>query len=158
MAHCRAMPELAWRVWPLSRLAVVLDERDTLRAMSAVRLHSMTADERNGWVMNLSHDVVPIIGDALAKSFEDHGGQNYVEFHCQSKLGPLVLTLQRRFGKTPSQLKEAAEHESAQLRAALSEAVAALKAIIAVDEQKSLMGIVEAIPAARAAVEKAEGR
>ena len=105
-----------WRIWPFTRLAAVLDERDTLREMTQFRVESLSADDRVEWVMRMSHHIVPIIGDALRKSFLDHGGTNYVEFQCAASDGEeFIVTLQRKRGKTPNQLRLEAEQRLAEL-------------------------------------------
>lgn len=55
--------------------------------------------------------------DALAGQFSESGAENYLEMHFHSDVtGPLVATLQRVNGKTPHQLREAAEKERDQFK------------------------------------------
>jgi hypothetical protein len=103
------VPAWVWRVWPFTKWAAVLDELDTLREMSRIRLNDLSVDERDGWVMSLSHDIIPLLGEALVKNFEDRGAVNFVQFRCDTPKGEYTLTLQRRDGLTPSEKLAQAE-------------------------------------------------
>lgn len=112
------MKRLFWRIWPLTRLADVLDERDALRAGNEIRLRSMKWDERDGLVLQFSHHVMPLLAEALAVVFKEKNATNYVE--CQvdkapitseMQLGEFTLTLQRTTNPTPHQKRRAVEHE-----------------------------------------------
>lgn len=62
--------------------------------------------------------LVPFLAQSMADVFDAEGGINYVEWEVShTEKGPLVLTLQRKLGKTPGVLKREAEEECERLRA-----------------------------------------
>ena len=65
---------------------------------------------------------VHLFVDSLANQFVESGAANYIEmqFHSEAT-GQLLLTLQRVNGKTPHQLREAAEKERDELRDRIEE-------------------------------------
>ncbi len=75
-------------------------------------------------------NAVRVLGDNLAGYFHGAGGVNYVEMGLTSKhTGPLVLTLQRREGKTPAQVAGEALEQVRKLQAELLEASEKLLAL-----------------------------
>ena len=65
---------------------------------------------------------VHLLVDALSGQFSESGAENYLEMHFHSPAtGPLVTTVQRVNGKTPHQLREAAEQERDALRTELAD-------------------------------------
>lgn len=67
----------------------------------------------------VKHPDVSMLGYKLAQFFKDAGGANYVEVMINTpddeKIGPLILTVQRKFGKTPHELRLEAEQKYADL-------------------------------------------
>lgn len=56
-------------------------------------------------------DIVSVLGDSLARYFTEMGAVNYIQLSVTSeKTGTLILTLQRKEGKTPHDLKIEAEN------------------------------------------------
>lgn len=63
-------------------------------------------------------EAIGILAEEIAGFFKMNGGPNYLEIEFGSvddELGPLILTVQRKDGKTPAQLRIDAEEESLQL-------------------------------------------
>jgi hypothetical protein len=110
------VPQFAWRLWPLTKLAALLDERDRLRAMNSVRVKGLTADEREGWVLRLQHDIIPVLADALHSVFVSAGARNYLESavafdnaKASFEFADYTLTLQKRFRPTPHEFRMRAD-------------------------------------------------
>ena len=75
--------------------------------------------------LNISTDMVSIIAGYLAQWFEDNGGINYVELKMndprKNGIGPFLLTMQRRYGETPHNLRVKAELELSNLKLELEQ-------------------------------------
>ena len=63
------------------------------------------------WANTNHRKVIGSIALAAAGFFHDEGGINYVEFGLEGlpDTGPLVITIQRKDGKTPHELRQEAE-------------------------------------------------
>lgn len=82
------------------------------RKIPPAELVELHLDDR-GVDFKMRHPIVPIMAEHLAAAFKDAGGVNYVSFEIDTaELGPLLLTMQRRWGETP-------ERQAARYRAAL---------------------------------------
>jgi hypothetical protein len=77
--------------------------------------------------MQLQAGIIPVIGAFLVAEFKARGATNYLAIECNTEeLGPMVLTIQRKWGKQPAQVaasehvaRERAEAERDRLREAL---------------------------------------
>lgn len=97
-------------------------EIERLRALfdgrwkDAVQLRLKSAGPVDGmFQFELQAGILPLIAEHLASEFKRAGGENYVSFEINhDELGPLTLTMQRRFGKMPAQVaREANERADA---------------------------------------------
>lgn len=97
----------------------ILREALAERVISETMLRDLSVG--NGSInANFEGGAVHLLVDALAGQFSESGSENYLEMHFHSPAtGPLVATLQRVNGKTPHQLREAAEKETKNLREGL---------------------------------------
>ena len=111
-------------------LRAVLDARDgeaTLDAakrMKAFLVRCTGVDWREGGAADVRFGgaAVGAIVEALADCFREAGGVNVVEMKAtHADLGPLLVTIQRRDGKTPMDLRAEAEDRACALRDALAE-------------------------------------
>lgn len=67
-----------------------------------------------GFQTDLKSTLVPIIASAMAEMFIDMGAKNYLEVEVDTspthpEVGRLLVNFQRKFGKTPGQLKSEAD-------------------------------------------------
>jgi len=94
-----------------ARIARACFDRDDvqLRAEFSGGRGYMEINERIAGLRILAAQCREILNDPLAV--------NYVECHLADDLGELVVTVQKKEGKTPNQLKEEAEQERDRLRA-----------------------------------------
>jgi hypothetical protein len=103
------------------RIAELEAERDALAEIKLRRLEieqGRMKGEARSWL-------VPIFAGALAEVFDESGGVNFVEWEVMHPdKGPLVMTMQRKWGKTPAQLKTEVEGELETARAMLTDAIA----------------------------------
>lgn len=82
----------------------------------------VAAEWAGGDKVEIGYDA-PIIGalaSALAQWFAEQGGPNYAEMQFSTvdpEVGPLILTVQRKDGKTPHELRAEAERDADRLRA-----------------------------------------
>ncbi|MDP2662110.1 MAG: hypothetical protein Q8R28_15400 [Dehalococcoidia bacterium] len=69
--------------------------------------------------------ILSVIADAMYVLFMQQGGVNYVGWQMRAKDGkePMLLTLQRKLGKTPHELRAEAEKELGELRKKLEDRV-----------------------------------
>jgi len=66
--------------------------------------------DKDGYEAWLKSEFVYVMAALLVDLFKAMDGENYVEMSIDhTELGPLVMTLQRKDGKTPHQLKKDAE-------------------------------------------------
>ena len=98
----------------------VLDDWNEGKLQSIDEVEVLHAEiDRDHLRAEFSH---PYAVKLMAMSFADSldkcpGAKNYLEIHMESeKHGPLCVTLQRRWGKTPGQIKDEAERVVAVLR------------------------------------------
>ena len=80
--------------------------------------------------LSIRHWAVRVLAASLAQTFEEEGGTNYVATEVtvpNTKVGPLIVTIQRQAGKSPAELKTAADARAAaaDARAAAADARAA---------------------------------
>jgi hypothetical protein len=112
---------IRWRPnWWRTRKAV-LAENDRLRSLLdesvEVRVQRMCADE-GGIDMVLRGGLLPAVVEMFAVAFEEHNATNYLEIKGHhERLGFLTVTIQKCDGKTPHELRMAAEAELAKLKA-----------------------------------------
>lgn len=86
-------------------------------------IKQLVVDEK-GLRLAASHPMMHALACEMASFFKSAGGINYVELSmCHQEEGPFVLTLQRREGKTPNDLKAEAEKERDAAREAIRGAV-----------------------------------
>ena len=80
-------------------------------------LEDIGLDERGLW-LRARHPGVANLTESLVQWFIECGGENYVEMSVyHEKTGHLVLTLQRREGKTPGQVVQELKARIAELEA-----------------------------------------
>lgn len=83
----------------------------------------------NGLDIGLKGGACQMLAEAFAGQFVGSGATNFLEVGLASeKTGPLIVTIQRVFGKTPSQLKQEAERQRDELLVIAREAVRLLTA------------------------------
>lgn len=82
----------------------------------------------DGFQFDFQATVVPLMAEHLAQTLKGLGGENYVtmEFNHE-EVGPLLLTIQRRFGEYPAQKAGRLAADNASLRARIAELETALK-------------------------------
>lgn len=111
----------------MAKLEAAEKENKVLREALAEKVTSETMlrdlSVRNGSIhARFEGGAVHLLVDAFAGQFSESGAENYLEMHFHSPAtGPLVTTVQRVNGKTPHQLREAAEKERDALRAKIAE-------------------------------------
>lgn len=103
----------------------LLEENERLRhelmkkAVSEIAIVEMKARD-GGLDVQLEGGACQLIAEAFAHQLKESGANNYIEMSFVSKVvSPgerLVVTLQRASGKTPHQLRAAAENELQQLK------------------------------------------
>ncbi len=72
--------------------------------------------DEKGWRLDatMASDFVKVLAHILAECFEGSGAVNCVEFSVMhSRLGPMVMTLQRSWGKTPMEMCNEAKARAA---------------------------------------------
>jgi len=90
------------------------------KAQDEVRICDLTFSKERGMEFSAKHPAFALLAEELARCFTESGGENYVEVTCyHEKTGPLVLTMQRRHGKTPGQVNEELKAEIAELNRAM---------------------------------------
>jgi len=107
------------------RLHAIIDER--WKDAADPRLLSAGPDEdspdgRGGFVFRFKSPIIPLIVESMAASLKHLGAENYASLEMtHDEMGPLLLTVQRRRGKTPGAIaaewKERAETAEAEIRA-----------------------------------------
>lgn len=112
-------------------LARVAKERDAAIARAEAAesdfaqcyLKQMKAENNGTISLDVSSKAVEIMAFHLANMIVGHGAQNYVTMECVSRapehaeIGPMVLTLQKKWAKTPHECRKDAEAERDALRA-----------------------------------------
>lgn len=64
-----------------------------------------TSMKKGKYELSIRGDFVKLVAFILTESFKAAGGKNYVALDIESEeLGPMVMTMQRRQGKTPAQV------------------------------------------------------
>ena len=108
-----AIHELLDRLEVAEKDNKVLSEALTEKVASETMLRNLSVGDGS---FNASFEggaVHPLVA-ALSGQFSESGAENYLEMHFHSPAtGPLVTTVQRDNGKTPHQLREAAEKDIA---------------------------------------------
>lgn len=97
---------------------VLQDQVDVFFALKEAHLTGKKMD------YDFGGEFVPILANMMYEFFSYSGGENYVEIRLNPKddrCGPLILTLQRVFGKTPAQLRNEAENEVKTLQKKIEE-------------------------------------
>lgn len=93
------------------RFRALWNEIERLRALvdgrwkDAAEAHLKSAGpSRDGtFEFNIKAGIVPLIAEHLAATFKAAGAENFIEIEVNhDELGPLMLTMRRRFGKMPS--------------------------------------------------------
>ncbi len=88
---------------------------EAMTALSEPRLAGISIHE-NLLSIGMQGGACQLMASAFAEQFRQQGGVNYLEMSFESKdpaIGPLLLTLQRREGKTPHILRMEAEQRAA---------------------------------------------
>lgn len=97
----------------MERLRALAEGR--FRDAEALRTKSFSMAEGEGTEVSFQGEVVQVVAAGLAAAFKDAGGANYLALELEhEELGPLVLTMQRRWGKEPYKV-------AGELRAALED-------------------------------------
>lgn len=76
------------------------------------------------WEIDISGEFIPILAEMMYMFFKEAGGKNYVEMKLNPKndeCGPLSLTLQRIYGKTPHECRVEAEKQVETLKQKVEE-------------------------------------
>lgn len=103
------------------------DENDRLRqALADEAVHQTLIKDLtigpNGIKGQFEGGAAQLLAESFAQQFSESGATNYIEFHFTgADTGPLLVTLQRRDGKTPHQLRAEAEGHVGRLRAELAD-------------------------------------
>jgi hypothetical protein len=103
-----------------SRVLELEAENDRLRQVLSEKIVTSTMlTEMNiikgGVNMGLEGGAAQLLAGAFADQFRDSGAANYLELTFTSGDLPLLVTLQRQDGKTPSQFRKEAEAKVAEL-------------------------------------------
>jgi hypothetical protein len=86
--------------------------QDRLKDAAEAYLQSAGPDDKGNFVFDIRASIVPLLAEHLASAFKKQGGRNYIQIEVtHDELGPLQLTLQRRWGEMPS--SRAARFENA---------------------------------------------
>lgn len=112
-----------------------------------------------GMAVQLSGIACQMLAASFAGQFVGSGAVNYLEVHMEHpEIGDFNVTIQRKHGKTPGQMKAEAIQQRDQLRAALAAIIKACDACEA-DDNKSLVDefTEEIEQQARAALDATEG-
>lgn len=92
------------------------------QAYRDVMLNKMNV-ERGGINLQLEGGACQLLANCFADQFRSSGATNYLEMSFESNdadIGELVVTMQRKDGKTPSELRSDAEAENKAMRSVLS--------------------------------------
>jgi hypothetical protein len=93
-----------------------------LKEAAQVYLKEAGSEEKGTFDIALRSEIFPIMVEFLASAFKDMGGKNYVSMELQDdELGPLLLTIQRRNGKTPAQVAKEVQDEREQAESLLGQ-------------------------------------
>lgn len=122
---------------PAEEIAYLRAENDRLQALvdgrfkdaAEARLVRAGPDADGKFTIDIQSTLVPMIAEHMAVAFKAMGGENYVQFELgHDELGPLVLTLQRKWGELPATIAtreraraDKAEAELARLRGSVDE-------------------------------------
>lgn len=96
---------------PVEEMAYLLMENERLRHLVAgrfkeaaeARLVRAGPDGKGRFSIDIQSTIIPMISEHLAAAFRAQGGENYVEWEIgHPELGPMVLTLQRKWGERPA--------------------------------------------------------
>lgn len=100
----------------------IADEFEELLVSEPVVLRSMNFE--NGVLdIQVSHNIVKAIAIAMMNVLDEKDTPNYIEMTANHPNGSqVVLTLQRKSGKTPHELRKAAEDQLKEVREAYIEA------------------------------------
>lgn len=91
----------------------------------------------NTMEITMQHPEFAIMTEGLVKYFKECGGVNYVEVGAyHEELGPFVITVQRKHGKTPAQLKTEAETERDKYKAQRDTLIEGVEMAIATIDDK----------------------
>jgi hypothetical protein len=107
----------------LARAEKAEAERDTTHAILDGRMSDLTELRvkelhmaGGSLEMQLQAGIIPVIGAFLVAEFKSQGATNYLALECDTEeLGPMVLTIQRKWGEQPAQV--AAAERTARQRA-----------------------------------------
>lgn len=107
---------LNWIKRRISRRIKELEaENENLRGQNEVylRLKEIHMTDKK-WNVDFQGEFIPILAEMLYTFFIEAGGVNYVEMRLSPKtegIGPMLLTLQRVWGKTAHELRKEAESQ-----------------------------------------------
>ena len=88
--------------------------------------------DKSGLEFRLKHPIVPVMAQHLVEAFKAAGGVNYVSFEINTEdLGPLTMTMQKRWGKTPDALAHKYRDALEKIRDGGVDAAALAKAALA---------------------------
>lgn len=122
MTDLTAEEELDYLRSENARLQALVDGR--FKDAAEARLVRAGPDADGKFTIDIQSTMIPMIAEHMAVAFKAMGGENYVQFELgHEELGPLVLTLQRKWGELPATIAsrekaraEKAEAELARLR------------------------------------------
>ncbi len=123
--------------------------RDTMLTDMAVR--------DGGINLSLEGGACQLLANSFAEQFKESGATNYLEMSFDSmdaNIGELVVTMQRKDGDTPGQLRSVAEVHNAELTEALELCHQTLEEFIGFDENGTASNCMASI---RAALSKEQG-
>lgn len=94
----------------------LLEERDTLKDMVEGNVRETLLSEMHfqdgALQMYVEHPIFGLFAASIAEMFIDMGAKNYIEISMScEKVGPVTVTCQKQFGKTPHRLRLNAEAE-----------------------------------------------
>ncbi len=132
-----------------SGLAEVEAENERLREALAGRLDATTmlrelAIKEGGLFAQVEGGAAGLLAGAFIDMFDKHEPQdarNYIELSFGSKLGPIVVTVQKVNGKSPARLRAEAEAQRDSLARALQDALRAAEAAGVLADQRAAMAL-----------------
>ena len=103
----------------VERLRAIVDERWKDVAAADIRLLRAGPAPDGGFGMEFKSPLFMLIAEHLALQFKAAGGENYVTFEIDhDELGPMALTMQRRWCMTPAQVADGLRKEIDAINAA----------------------------------------
>lgn len=107
------------KIWPWAHLKALRMEVDGLRALLADQLDPEVTgiNLHNGFLnVGIRGGIAQVVAASFAEQFREHrkhGAMNYIEIHLlehkDAEIGPLIVTIQRKHGKTPDTFRREAE-------------------------------------------------